>query len=104
MILKYQLKRMTETEADAIIDGIKAGGYTENAIYEKSVQFTKYYAQDGKALESHRVLFKWFPGDQTALIVLLKPSWASLDGYLAKYDDTCLTLLCRPAECGCLHR
>jgi hypothetical protein len=86
--VRVELNKMTETEADALIDGMKTGGYTENSIYKKNGQFTKYYAQNGETVESHRVLFKWLSTEKTALIVLLKPGWAALDGYLAKYDDT----------------
>ncbi len=87
--VRVELDGMGETDADALIDGIKAGGYTKNAIYEKNGQFTKYYAQDGGNVESHRVLFKWLSNEKTALIILLKPGWAALDGYLANHrDDT----------------
>lgn len=87
---RIELSNMEEQAADRFIDELKLNGYTENAVYEKNSQHTKYYVQDFPTLEKgNRVIFKWRFNDKKAILAMLKPGGAALEWYLMDYfDDT----------------
>lgn len=87
--VRIELVNIEESSADKFIEGLKTGGYTQNAVYEKNEHHTKYYVQEFKADYNYcRVLFKWNPVDKSALTVLLKPGFLALSAYLFMYEDT----------------
>lgn len=87
---RIEFANMNEKAADEFIEGLKAGGYVENAVYEKNAQYTKYYVQDYPTMDKgNRVIFKWMRSDKKAVVALLKPGPAALEWYLGDYfDDT----------------
>lgn len=87
--VRIELVDIEEEAADKFIEGLKNGGFTQNAVYEKNENYTKYYAQELKADYDYcRVLFKWNPIDKSGFTVLLKPGFLALSSYLFSYDDT----------------
>lgn len=86
--VRIELIDIEEEAANQFIDGLKAGGYTQNPIYEKNSQHIKYYVMDLPTDQGNRVYFKWNPENKNALAVLLKPGQLALQAYLFHYDDT----------------
>jgi hypothetical protein len=87
--VRIELVNMEEDVVDKFIEGLKIGGFTQNAVYEKNEHHTKYYVQELKAGYDYcRVLFKWNSIDKSAFAVLLKPGFLALSSYLFSYDDT----------------
>lgn len=87
--VRIELVNIEESVADQFIEGLKAGGYTQNPVYEKNEVHTKYYVQGLNAEQNgYRVYFKWDPINKSAFTVLIKPGWLALSAYIFSYDDT----------------
>lgn len=85
--VRIEMVNMEESVVDQFIEELKAVGYTQNSIYEKNTEYTKYYVMDLPTAEGNRVYFKWTPSNKTAVVSLLKPDWLALEAYLFNYGD-----------------